>query len=156
MPTAILADGRQSPAALAIARGVARLMAAHGRAVIAETPLPSGRRADLVAIAADGELWIIEIKSSVEDFRADGKWPEYRLHCDRLFFAVPPDFPAELIPQEVGLVVADGFGGEIVRHAPAHPIAPATRKQITIRLARLAARRWSALLDPEGGLMFEA
>ena len=80
-------DGRQSATALAIARGTTRLLHAHGYSVVSELPLPSGRRADLVALGADGTLWIVEIKSSIADFRADQKWMDYRLHCDRLFFA---------------------------------------------------------------------
>ena len=80
-------DGRQSETALAIARGTARLLRSLGFACISELPLPSGRRADLVAINERGEIWIVEIKSSIEDLRADQKWPEYRAHCDRLFFA---------------------------------------------------------------------
>jgi hypothetical protein len=61
-------------------------------AAVAEVALANGRRADVAGIAASGEIWIVEIKSSVEDFRTDGKWPEYREFCDRLFFAVAPLF----------------------------------------------------------------
>ena len=80
-----LVDGRQSETALAIARGTARYLHALGYCVVSE--LPSGRRADLVALGGDGEIIIVEIKSSVADFRADQKWIDYRRHCDRLFFA---------------------------------------------------------------------
>ena len=86
-PLQIPVDGRQSETALAVARGTARLLHAHGFCVVSELPLPSGRRADLVALDAGGEIWIVEIKSSVADFRADQKWQDYRAHCDRLFFA---------------------------------------------------------------------
>jgi hypothetical protein len=86
-PLALPIDGRQSETALAIARGAARLLHAHGRCVVSELPLPSGRRADLVALDPGGEIWIVEIKSSIADFRADQKWRDYRAHCDRLFFA---------------------------------------------------------------------
>ena len=80
-------DGRQSATALAVARGTTRLLHALGFSVVSELPLPSGRRADLAALDGAGEIWIVEIKSSVADFRADQKWTDYRLHCDRLFFA---------------------------------------------------------------------
>ena len=86
-PSQMPIDGRQSQTALAVARGTARLLHAHGRCVVSELPLPSGRRADLVALDPSGEIWIIEIKSSIADFRADQKWHDYRAHCDRLFFA---------------------------------------------------------------------
>ena len=106
-----LEDGRQSGRALDIARGTSRVLAAHGLRAIAELSLANGRRADLIAIGEAGEVWIAEIKSSLEDFRADQKWPEYRDFCDRLFFAVSPDFPSEVLPPETGLIVAARWGG---------------------------------------------
>src|SRR5215475_15522107 len=97
-----LRDGRQSVRALAIARGTQRLLTALGRTCVTELPLPSGRRADLVALADDGEIWIIEIKSSIADFRADQKWQDYRLHCDRLLFATAADVPRHIFPDDAG------------------------------------------------------
>ena len=84
-PLELPIDGRQSETALQVARGTARLLHAHGFCVVSELSLPSGRRADLVALDASGTIWIVEIKSSVVDFRADQKWQDYRAHCDRLF-----------------------------------------------------------------------
>ena len=98
MAAALPVDGRQSQTALAIARGTARYLHALGYCVVSELPLPSGRRADLVALGGDGEIVIVEIKSSVADFRADQKWMDYRLHCDRLFFATIADVPCEIFP----------------------------------------------------------
>src|SRR5262252_10700149 len=77
LAAALPVDGRQSPAALAIARGATRLLHSLGFSVVGELPLASGRRADLVALGGDGEVWIIEIKSSAADFRADRKWSDY-------------------------------------------------------------------------------
>jgi len=108
----------------------------------------SGRRADVMALAASGEIWIVEIKSSVEDFRADHKWPFYRLHSDRLFFATSPRVPLEIFPEDCGLIVADAHGGEILREAPEHRLAAATRKATTLRFARAAAARLQGLVDP--------
>src|ERR1700691_1892594 len=102
-------DRRQSETALAIARGTARLLGSLGFSCISELPLPSGRRADLVALNQRGEIWIVEIKSSIEDFRADQKWQDYRLHCDRLFFAFTQDIPWEFFPADTGLIVADAY-----------------------------------------------
>src|ERR1700754_3490452 len=113
-------DGRQSDTALAVARGTARLLRSLGFACISELPLPSGRRADLVAINDRNEIWIVEIKSSVEDLRADQKWPEYRAHCDRLFFAFLQDLPREIFPEETGLIIADAYGAHLERPAPEH------------------------------------
>jgi hypothetical protein len=81
LPAVPPVDGRQSPTALAIARGTARFLHALGYSVVSELPLPSGRRADLVALGGDGEILIVEIKSSVADFRADQKWMDYKLQA---------------------------------------------------------------------------
>ena len=143
-------DGRQSPAALAIARGTARYLHALGYCVVSELPLPSGRRADLVALGGDGEILIVEIKSSVADFRADQKWTDYRLHCDRLFFATLLEVPREIFPTDAGLIVADAFGASIIGEAPEHRLASATRKATMLRFAHAAALRLQALADPQG------
>jgi len=143
-------DGRQSETALAVARGTTRLLHAHGFSVVSELPLPSGRRADLVALGGDGTLWIVEIKSSIADFRADQKWMDYRLHCDRLFFATTLDVPCEIFPQDTGLIVADAFAAHVVCEAPEHRLHAATRKSMMLAFARAAALRLSALADPEG------
>src|SRR5258707_742649 len=143
-------DGRQSETALLIARGTARLLRSLGFSCISELPLPSGRRADLVALNERGEIWIIEIKSSIEDLRADQKWQDYRVHCDRLFFAFRQDLPCEIFPRETGLIVADAYGAHMHCEAPEHrPPAP-TRKLMTGRFAMAAAQRINRLVDPQG------
>jgi hypothetical protein len=143
-------DGRQSQTALAIARGTQRLLLSLGLSCVSELPLASGRRADLVALGGDGEVWIVEIKSSVEDFRADQKWPDYRLHCDRLFFATAAHVPLDIFPAETGLILADGYGAAMVREAPQHRLHPSTRKSMLLGFARAAALRLQALADPQG------
>jgi hypothetical protein len=135
-------------AASAIRRGTTRLLHSLGFACVSELPLASGRRPDLVALGDGGEIWIVEIKSCTADFRADRKWQEYRLYCDRLLFAVAPEFPATILPADAGLVVADGYGGALVREAASHPLAPARRKSMLVRYGRAAASRLSARLDP--------
>jgi len=150
LATALPVDGRQSATALAIARGTARYLHALGYCVVSELPLPSGRRADLVALGGDGEIIIVEIKSSVADFRADQKWIDYRLHCDRLFFATIVDVPCDIFPPDAGLIVADAFGASIICEAPEHRLAAATRKTVMLRFAHAAALRLQALADPQG------
>jgi len=150
LPARIPADGRQSETALAVARGTTRLLHALGFSVVGELPLPSGRRADLVGLGRDGEIWIVEIKSSVADFRTDQKWTDYRLHCDRLFFATTLAVPCDIFPEDTGLIVADAFGAAITCEAPEHRLHAATRKCMLIAFARAAALRLSALADPEG------
>jgi hypothetical protein len=149
-PPALPADRRQSATALTIARGTQRLLLALGLSCVAELPLLSGRRADLVALGGDGEIWIVEIKSSVEDFRADRKWADYRMHCDRLFFATADHVPLDIFPADAGLILADGYGAELVREAPEHRLHAATRKSVTLAFARAAAGRLQALADPQG------
>ena len=143
-------DGRQSQTALAVARGTARFLHSLGYSVVSELPLPSGRRADLVALGGDGEILIIEIKSSVADLRADQKWMDYRLHCDRLFFATLIDVPRGIFPPEAGLIVADAFGAAVVCDAPEHRLKAARRKTVMLRFAHAAALRLQALADPQG------
>lgn len=141
-----------SPGAVQIARGVLRLLSDHGFAGVTEMTLANGRRADVAAIGANGDVTIVEIKSSVADFRSDQKWPEYRPFCDRFYFAVGHDFPQELIPDETGLIVADAFGGAVLREPDYEKLAAARRKAVTLRFARLAAGRLSqtALVSGRG------
>jgi len=139
-----LVDGRQSQAAMLVRRGVQRLLIELGAVAIPELPLASGRRADLMALTRKGDIWIVEIKSSIEDFRTDRKWPEYRQFCDRLFFATHPDVPAAIFPAEAGFILSDGYGAEILREAPEHRLAAAARKALTLRLARAGAARLTA------------
>ena len=148
--TAVPVDGRQSPTALMVSRGTQRLLLSLGLTCVSELPLASGRRADLVAVGGDGEIWIVEIKSSIADFRVDQKWPDYRMHCDRLLFATAAHVPQDIFPKETGLIVADAYGGELVREAPEHRLHAATRKSMMLAFARAAALRLQSLADPQG------
>jgi hypothetical protein len=134
--------------AAAITRGVRRALALRGYASLTEVPLANGRRADVMALGGDGEILIVEVKSSVADFRADRKWPEYQPYCDGFWFAVGPGFPVELIPEDCGLLVADAYGAEVLREPPAGRLAPARRKSLLTAAARLAAQRLHRLEDP--------
>jgi hypothetical protein len=149
LAAALPVDGRQSETALKIARGTTRLLHSLGLSVVSELSLASGRRADLVALGASGEVWIIEIKSSIADFRADQKWIDYRLHCDRFFFATTLDVPCDIFPKDAGLIVADAFGAEIVCEAPEHRLGASVRRNVTLAFARAAALRLAALADPK-------
>jgi hypothetical protein len=131
-------DRRQSETALSIARGTARLLRSLGFSCISELPLPSGRRADLVALNERGEIWIVEIKSSIEDLRADQKWQDYQ------------DLPCEIFPAETGLIVADAYGAHLHCEAPEHRLPAPTRKLMTVRFALAAAQRINRLIDPQG------
>lgn len=138
--------------ARAILRGTQRLLRSLDFESVSEVCLANGRRADILGIRRDGEIWIVEIKSSIADFRADQKWPEYREYCDALLFAVAPDFPTEILPVDAGLILADAYAGEMVRTPPQHPLTAARRKALTIALARTASMRLHAERDPGFGL----
>src|SRR5436305_9988396 len=107
--TAGLSDSAVSGPAAAplLARGICRTLDQLGYASLTEFPLSNGQRADILALGKPGDLVIVEIKSSVAEFRADRKWTGYREFADRRYFAVPNDFPAILIPGECGPVVVD-------------------------------------------------
>jgi hypothetical protein len=141
-------DGRQSETALMIARGVRRLLRARGYSSVTELALTDGRRADIVAVNRDGEVVIVEVKSSPTDFRADRKWRDYAARCDRLYFAISEHTPADLMPLEAGLIVADPYGAEVVREAELKRMAPASRRALLLRFAQAAADRLHRLADP--------
>ena len=135
--------GAPEPSARAglIVRGAQILLSDLGFASLPEVSLANGRRADIMALSGKGEIVIFEVKSCLNDFRTDRKWPEYAPYCDRFFFAVDCDFPRDRLPDEAGLVVADAFGGAIIREAEPQPLAAARRKAVTLAFARLAATR---------------
>ena len=136
-----LIDGRQSERAMLVRRGMQRHLHSMRLAVLPELSLASGRRADLITLSSSGEIWIVEIKSSIEDFRVDRKWPDYRQHCDRLFFATHKEVPLDIFPEDCGLFLSDGYDAHMIREAPEHRLTAATRKSVTLNFSRVAAQR---------------
>ncbi len=134
-------------AALAVARGIGRLFARNDIWCLAEMPLRCGRRADLMGIDAKGQVVIVEIKVSRADLLGDGKWTDYLDYCDRFYWGLPPELdrgPLEtgpFLPDRCGVIVADGYDGEILRPAPLLGLATARRKVEVERLARTSLRR---------------
>lgn len=141
-------DGRHSKRASDIERGVGRYLRSHNFVYVPELTLPDHRRADMVALGPKGQVWIIEIKSSVEDFRADNKWQDYQRHCDAFYFATLNDVELSIFPQTAGLFVADNFGAHCVRQATEERLSPPLRKKITLLIARGAASRFHDVQDP--------
>ncbi|WP_375452341.1 MmcB family DNA repair protein [uncultured Devosia sp.] len=142
-------DLRQSATALRVQRGVMRLLRdVHDLCCYAEVPLRNGRRADVLGVGPKGEIWIVEIKSSLLDFQVDRKWPEYREFSDKFFFAKPPELDGAIFPESEGLIVADGHDGAILRDSPDTPLPPARRKALLLKLARMGADRVHGLMDP--------
>ncbi|MER5173374.1 MmcB family DNA repair protein [Thioclava sp. CPCC 100088] len=139
-----------------LARGMARALTDLGLASVLEMPLRPRLRADVMALSRKGEIWIIECKSSRADFMSDHKWQGYLDWCDRYYWAVDSDFPQELLPEETGLFIADGYGAEMLREAPEARLAPARRKALTLDFARIAAARLQGYRDPAVPVLPEA
>ena len=142
---------RNTEAAEAVVRGVSRLMRNLGETCLSEFTLKNGRRVDVIALDRKGVFTVVEVKTSVADFRSDAKWQEYLEYCDRFYFAVPISFPTEILPAECGLMVADGYGSEILRQSPLESMNAARRRALTLRFARAAAQRLMHALDPPLG-----
>lgn len=131
-----------------LARGAARLLASHGFACIEEFVPARGLRVDIMALGPKGEIWVVECKSSRTDFVSDHKWGGYLEWCDRFFWAVDEDFPTELLPQDTGLIIADGYDAEILRMSCETKLATARRKAMIQKMAVHAARRLHLIRDP--------
>jgi len=136
-----------SSTAVDVARGVSCFLIEEGYSPILEFTLPNGRRLDVAAIGPGGEMLGVEIKVALADLKTDAKWPEYLDYCDLFYFAIPPDFPDEHVPQATGLIVADRYGGSIVKEAEVQSLHASRRKAVTVSFARCAAERLSRTLD---------
>jgi len=144
LPYAPVNDGRrdrfnnQTPLTRALTRGVCRL----------EFRLPNGRRVDIMALGSGGEFSVVEVKSSVPDFRSDAKWQEYLPYCDKFYFAVPDHFPADILPEDCGIIVADSFAAVIEREAPERALNATRRRHQLQRFALTASERLQRMTDP--------
>jgi hypothetical protein len=130
-----------------VARGVSRLLMQEGFSPILEFTLANGRRLDVAALGNNGTVLGVEIKVAVGDLKQDIKWPEYLEFCELFYFAIPPDFPDELVPPDTGLIVADRYGGAIVRPSPVASLHASRRKAVTLSFAKVAAERLNFALE---------
>ena len=131
-----------------LARGVCRHLLSHDFVTVEELTPTRGLRVDVMALGPKDEIWVVECKSSRADFQSDSKWQGYLEWCDRFFWAVDEDFPTDLLPEETGLLIADGYDAEILR-MPTETKLPAARRKVMIRkFARHAALRWHSARDP--------
>ena len=137
-----------------LARGICRHFLTYNFVSVEELVPTSGLRVDVMALGPKGDLWIVECKSGRADFQSDHKWRGYLNWCDRFFWAVDTDFPTELLPADTGLIIADGFGAEVLRMGPKYKLAAARRKVLIQKFARHAALRDMATRDP--GYRFSA
>ncbi len=131
-----------------LARGVCRHLSRIGHACLTEFMPSRGLRVDVLALDRTGEIWVVECKSSRADFQSDHKWGGYLEWCDRFFWAVDANFPLELLPEETGVILADGYDAEVIREAPLEKLAAARRKALTLKVGRTASMRLGQLLDP--------
>ena len=159
MPPASCVEDPSSPLCAAdVARGVTRMLLRHDLITIPEVPLEGGRRADLMALDARGNIVVVEIKVSRADMLGDGKWPDYLAHCDRFYWEVQAGFDwsplesAAFLPERTGIIVADRYDGAIVREAHRVPLPAHVRKKATLNFARRAGRRMIGLTDPDAGM----
>ena len=141
-------DDQLQPGQL-LARGVCRHLRTHDFVCVEELVPTSGLRVDVMALGPKGEIWVVECKSSRADYTSDSKWQGYLEWADRFFWAVDSDFPTELLPDDTGLIIADAYGGEIIRMGPESRLAPARRKVMVQKFAFHAARRLHLLRDPD-------
>lgn len=137
-----------------LARGVSRHLRSHDFVSVEELVPARGLRVDVMALGPKGEIWVIECKSSRVDFQSDSKWQGYLEWCDHYFFAVDQDFPVEILPEETGLIIADGYDAEIIRMGPVAKLAAARRKVMMMKFARHAAVRAQAARDPNYAVRF--
>lgn len=140
-------EPRLAPGRL-LARGTCRHLMTLGFATVEELVPAAGLRVDVLALSPKGEIWVIECKSSRQDYMSDRKWQAYLPYCDRYFWAVDAGFPSEMLPAETGLILADSYDAEIIRFGPETKLAPARRKLMTLKFARHAALRLQVLRDP--------
>ena len=139
--------GMNGHTAADVARGVSRLLLQEGFSPILEFTLANGRRLDVAALGGDGSVLGVEIKVALGDLRGDLKWPDYLEFCELFYFAIPPDFPDEFVPPGTGLIVADRYGGAIVRPSPITLIHASRRKAVTLRFAKVAAERLATVVE---------
>jgi len=144
----ITATGEAQRLTEEVRRGVCRLLAEMGYGPLTEFRLTNGRRVDVIGLGSGGEFVVVEIKSSVADYRGDRKWQEYLPFCDRFFFAVPDGFPHHLLPEECGLIVADAYGAAIRREAPLAPVNGTRKRSQLVRFALTASTRLQRIYDP--------
>ena len=102
-----------------------------------------------LAAVLGAERFVVEIKTTAADYRADCKWSEYRAFCDGFYFAVPLGFPLALLPTDCGLIVADDYGAEVLRRVAPRPMHGSRRRAQTLRLALAAMQRLGRLVDPQ-------
>ncbi|MEQ9559333.1 MAG: MmcB family DNA repair protein [Rhodospirillales bacterium] len=136
-----LPDAPRPQVTQGVTRGVVRLLWRMGFSPLTEFTLTSNRRVDVAGLDRQGRFLFVEVKSSTEDFRADGKWHDYLDFCDWFYFAVPPGFPQDILPVDAGLIIADAHDGAILRSADEVPVNGNRRRKQTLTFARAAADR---------------
>ena len=126
-----------------LTRGVCKLFQDLGFGTLTEFKLANGRRVDVMAIDRNGEFVIVEVKSTVADYRGDRKWQEYLAFSERFYFAVPAGFPVDMMPDDCGLIVADPYAAAVRRESMTRKLNTNRQRRQLIRFALAASSRLS-------------
>lgn len=145
-------DGRAGE----VARGVGRRLSRLGYGTLTEFRVGKGRRVDVIGMDRKSHFIIVEIKTSVADFRGDMKWTDYLPWCDEYYFAVPPDFPKEILPEDHGVMVADAWDATILRPSPEAPMNGTRRRSQAVKFGLTASNRLHNLLDPRASVRWRS
>ena len=132
-----------------IKRGVCRHLRNLNFSVLVEFKLKSKRRVDVIGLNKSGKFVIVEIKSSVNDFRSYTKWHEYQPFADQLYFAVANGFPIDLLPKNCGVIIADAYHAHILLEAPVRPMNAIRRKNQYINFGKIASDRLYQYVDAQ-------
>ena len=111
--------------------------------VLREFKLKVRRRVDLIAVSEKGDISIVEIKSSPQDFFSDKKWTEYIEWADKFYFGVGEDFPLKILPEaeRSGVIITDGFDCHEVQPAPLKKLNGLRRNTLIREIAKVSMNR---------------
>lgn len=132
----------RSLVAAALKKAAAFYLFRYGFAVTYELGvMPWGsRRADIVANKVSGKIVILEVKSSLADFRTDKKWRSYLDYCDKFMFCTTEDVYEKIkdeLPKEVGVVCLSPSTGwaYMAKKSPNLELTDENRMSVLARLA---------------------
>lgn len=95
-------------------------------------------RADLIATNMGMYIILIEVKSSVADFRTDKKWHKYLPFSNKMYFAMAPEVYEKVkdkIPKGIGVFLVYPSGHTKIKDRAHHrEVKPAVRLNIAARL----------------------
>ena len=116
---------RNTSIADTIKNRVARYYSRKHRVCFFELGLCSGGRlrADVMALAMNGHVIVVEVKSSVADYRSDKKMLLYKEYCNKLYVALPISVYEKVkedihLDKDVGVFVMSDDGSVLKKVLP--------------------------------------